>query len=178
MSRSLSDLQPEFRQPLECAIAAAKVIGVHMVPFETERHVWRQARLWRQSRSSTKVQEMINFLRVQGAGYLADVIESVGPQSGVWATNAIPGLSWHQYGLAADLYWDKNGDAPGGVEWLDLKGYEDFAKVCRALDLHSGYFWRSRDAVHIQYPEEQSPANQTIEQISKAMEERYGDEMR
>ncbi|MCR9222920.1 MAG: M15 family metallopeptidase [Hyphomonas sp.] len=175
MSRSLEDLQPEFRDQLERAIDAAKVINVHMVPYETVRDVWSQAKLWRRSRSPSKIQEMLNFLNVQGAGFLASVIEEVGPQTGEWATNAIPGLSWHQYGLATDLYWDRNGDEPGGVEWLDLAGYLDFARICKALGLTSGYFWRSRDAVHIQQPKELSPGhNMTIQQISQAMEKQYG----
>lgn len=174
MSRSLDTLKPEFRIRLQTAIDAAKILDVHMVPYETERDVWRQAKLWRQSRSSQKIEEMVNFLNVQGAGFLADVIEEVGPQVGEWATNAIPGMSWHQWGLAADLYWDKNGDAAGGVEWLDIAGYEDFAHVCRAMKLTSGYFWRSRDAVHIQLPSEPSPGHMTIQQISEAMEKRFG----
>lgn len=174
MSRSLDQLQPEFRETLERAIAAAKIIDVHMVPYETVRDVWHQAKLWRQSRSSQKIAEMVNFLNVQGAEFLADVIEEVGPQVGPWATNAIPGLSWHQYGLAADLYWDKNGDEPGGAEWLDIAGYEYFARICKTFNLTSGYFWQSRDAVHIQLPKEPSPDHMTIEEISMAMEDRYG----
>ena len=175
MSRSLTDLNPEFCQPLVRSMKAAEIIGVHMVPYETQRDVWRQAKLWRQSRTTAKIREMLNFLRVQGAGYLADVIDSVGPQKGNWATNAIPGLSWHQWGLASDLYWDKNGHEPGGVEWMDLTGYRLFAEIAKIHGLTSGYFWKSRDAVHVQLPMANTP-NMTIEKISKAMQERYGDE--
>jgi len=174
LSRSLEDLNPEFRQPLIRSMKAAELIDIHMVPYETERHVWRQAKLWRQSRTTSKIREMQNFLRVQGAGYLADVIESVGPQKGQWATNAIPGMSWHQWGLAADLYWDKNGDEPGGVEWMDLTGYRLFAEITKIHGLTSGYFWKSRDAVHIQMPKDGTP-KMTIQNISDAMKDRYGD---
>lgn len=174
MSRDMNKLQPEFKEKLEQAIETAREQhGIYMVPYETERDVWRQAGLWRRSRSGYLIREECKELRREGAGYLADVIESVGPQHGSWATNALPGQSWHQWGLACDLYWDKNGPLPGGVEWSDLTGYRIFANVARDLGLTSGFFWRSRDAVHVQLPEATAP-RMTMAEIAEHMERRYG----
>lgn len=174
MSRSLDTLRPEFRCPLERAIEQTELRGVHMVPYETQRDVWRQAKLWRKGRSGATIRGKIQWLRDNGADYLADVIDGVGPQRGDWKTNAIPGLSWHQWGLAADLYWDSNGpEVKGGAEWSDLSGYETFAEVAKGIGLTSGFFWRSRDAVHVQLPSTHKP-DMTIAEISAAMQERYG----
>ena len=131
MSRSLDVLQPEFREKLEQAISLSKDAGYMMVPYETQRDVWDQAKYWRRSRNRSQINAMCHKLRSQNAPFLASVIEEVGPQTGRWATNAIPGLSWHQWGLAADLYWDSNGDAPGGIEWSKMEGYAAFAKIAR-----------------------------------------------
>lgn len=175
MSRDLNLLNPDFRSKLDSAIAEAKRVGVHMVPYETERDVWKQARLWRRSRTGAQIRERVRSLRLNNAGFIADVLESVGSQSGPWATNALPGQSWHQWGLACDLYWDKNGpDVAGGVEWNDLTGYETFAKIARKCGLTSGFFWQSRDAVHVQLPAESRPAASMAE-ISKQMFQRYKD---
>lgn len=173
MSRSLLRLEPEFREKLELVIETAKNDGVHMVPYETERHVDKQAKLWRQSRSAASVRQKIHFLRDSGAPFLAEVLDRVGPCSGGWATNALPGQSWHQWGQAADLYWDSNGPAPGGVEWSNLKGYEIFARIARDAGLTSGFFWKSRDAVHVQLPTESKPSL-SLREISQAMEARFG----
>lgn len=174
MSRSLDRLEPEFREKLELAITKAKDAGYFMVPYETERHVSRQAALWRQSRPTSVIRSRIQSLRNNGAEFIADAIQNAGPQSGPWATNAIPGLSWHQWGLACDLYWDSNGTAPGGVEWSKMEGYREFAKIARDIGLTSGFFWRSRDAVHVQLPTETRPPY-TIAEISAKMQERFGD---
>lgn len=174
MSRDLTLLQPVFLEKLESALAEAKRQDVHMVPFDARRDVWQQARLWRRGRTSAQIRERVASLRAANAGYLADVIESVGPQKGKWATNAIPGMSWHQWGLACDFYWDKNGpDVPGGIEWNDLTGYKAFALIAQKAGLTSGFFWKSRDAVHIQLPAEAKPVG-TLADISKAMLNLYG----
>lgn len=166
-------LDPDFADRLEIAILAAKREEVFMVPYCGERDVWEQARLWRQSRSTGVINRKLEWLRSHKAHFIADVIEEVGPQAGRWATNAIPGMSWHQWGLACDLYWDRNGDEPGGVEWNDLAGYKRFAEIARdRAELTSGFFWRSRDAVHVQRYPDPSP-NENIKVINDIMRERY-----
>jgi len=75
-------------------------------PLFTIRTPEQQARRWRQSRTSEEIGEKVNWLRAQGAPYLASVIEDVGPQFGPKVTNAIPGLCWHQWGEAIDCFWN------------------------------------------------------------------------
>jgi peptidoglycan L-alanyl-D-glutamate endopeptidase CwlK len=174
MSRSLNKLVPKFRALLEKTIAETASAGFVMVPYETERSVSGQAIYWRRSRSSSVIKAALNKFRTNDAHYLADVLEGVGSQSGTWATNALPGLSWHQWGLACDLYWDANGDLPGGIEWNKTEGYVAFANAARKNGLTSGHFWRSRDSVHVQLPVEFQPML-TLAQVSKAMQERYGE---
>lgn len=177
MSRDLKLLRPEFLGKLESVLAKAAKAGVHMVPYETQRSVWKQARLWRQSRSAAEVKERYLSLKRSGAEYVAKVLQQVGPQpEGPWATNALPGQSWHQWGLACDLYWDRNGpDVPGGAEWSDMTGYKVFATIARDAGLTSGFFWRSRDAVHVQLPAEQKPSH-SMSILSEKMRAMYGDQ--
>lgn len=176
MSRSPEDLDPAFRFLLEEAIKVAKEQkSIIMVPYMTLRSPFEQAKLWRQSRPTHQIVATIANLKEKGAPFLAHCLESVGPSSGPWATNAFPGKSWHQWGLAADLYWktDRDGDGDLEPEWNNLTGYKKFGEVCRNLGLTSGYFWRSRDAVHVQHPTDPSPKD-SLSVINDVMEKKFG----
>ena len=48
-----------------------------------------------------------------------------GPSDGPWATNAIPGLSWHQYGEAVDCFLS---DAAGNAVW-ESPAYSRYGQV-------------------------------------------------
>jgi hypothetical protein len=105
------------------------------------------------------------MLTTNRAIFLAKVMQEVGAQpSGPWATNTLPGFSFHQWGTAADLYWKKNGEP----EWDDMTGYAQFAEICKKHGLNSGYFWKSRDAVHVQLSPDAKP-NVPAAQIDAAM---------
>src|SRR6185369_14731386 len=95
----------------------------------------------------------IASLRDQGAPFLAHCLESVGPQSGDPVTNAIPGLSWHQWGEAMDCVWIVDGAA----EWSTTRkvngvnGYRAYANEAVRLGLTAGGFFRSlKDWPHVQ----------------------------
>ena len=97
-------LREGFRQQVEGLIAHAAERHVALVPTGGLRDPWRQARLWRRSRSGAQVQDKIAELTAAGAPYLAQILRSVGPQpNGSWRTDAPPGLSWHQLGEAVDF---------------------------------------------------------------------------
>ena len=84
------------------------------------------------------------MLRRNGADYLADILEMVGPQHGLWATNALPGQSWHQHGLAVDCYWEVDSRA----EWSGTaEGYQVYSKLAEEMGLVSLY---PKDSVHVQ----------------------------
>jgi len=125
-----------------------------MKPCDTLRDPYTQARLWRQSRSKAVIQKKIKELKEKGAPFLAHCIESVGPQSGPHVTNAIPGLSWHQWGEAVDCYWS----AKGKVVWdqnlkiAGVNGYQAYAEEAKKLGLNSGYYWsKLKDVPHVQF---------------------------
>lgn len=142
-----SGLTPEFREKCVALIAACEARGIKMVPYYGRRSARQQAELWRRGRSSSEIQEKIKSLRSRGATYLADVIEEVGPQTGRWATNAIPGLSWHNWGKAMDCFWEKDGVAnwdPNG------EGYRIYHEEAKKLGLFPAFFDYRKDAVHVQ----------------------------
>src|ERR1700750_1805896 len=104
MSSKLADLKPEFLAKVNAALAALAAEGLVFHPYFTLRDPVTQARLWRQSRSGQVVRDKIQSLRDQSCDFIAACFEKAGPSTGPWATNAIPGLSWHQYGEAVDCF--------------------------------------------------------------------------
>jgi len=131
-------------------------------PFYCLRDPWTQARLWRQSRSTREIDIAILKLRSEEANFLADVLESVGPSHGRWATNALPGQSWHQWGLAIDCFVINNfGRSVWSTKHL---GYTTYAEVAQSLGLVPGLYWKYQDAVHVQ------SGNGTVRAIYKWVE--------
>lgn len=154
--RDLEYLDEEFGKRVRKLLAECRNEGFWMQPFFTLRTPVEQAKLWRQSRNSKTIRTAIADLERAGAPYLAKVLQSVGPQHGNWATNALPGQSWHQYGLAVDCFLQFKGKA---VWDRDHKAYETYAMIAESMGLTAGYFWegKSKDPVHVQYPVESSP---------------------
>lgn len=173
MSRSLADLEPKFRQAVELVLHECLRQGVAMRPFYTLRLPREQAVLWRQSRTQEQVKRKIQELRSGGAEYLASILEDVGPQFGRWATNAIPGYSWHQWKRAIDCYWLVNGRA----EWStrkqsDRNGYKIYASIANKLGLHAlGPV--IADWPHIQYDKINVGDIYTLREVDQAMRERF-----
>ena len=151
--------------------------GIVMRPFYTVRRPEEQAKLWRQSRSTAQIDAKISQLHACEAHYLADVLDAAGPQHGRWATNALPGQSWHQWGQAIDCYWDRDGKAEWSLQSRDgKKGYEIYATEARDAGLEAGYFWGARDAVHVQLQAVSSPlATMTWVEIDMEMRHVYDD---
>ena len=117
MAADLNQLQPEFKDKVLLLLSHCQQEGYTMRPSFTLRSPFEQGKLWRQSRSSEQVSQKISELKTKGAPFLAHCIESVGSQSGSPVTNAIPGLSWHQWGEALDCFWLVDGQA----EWSTTK---------------------------------------------------------
>ncbi|MEO0981692.1 MAG: M15 family metallopeptidase [Pseudomonadota bacterium] len=178
MSRDLRDLSAPFAAKVDALLTACRVQGVHMRPFYTLRAPAAQARLWRQSRSRAQVHAAIAGLREAGAPFLAHVLERVGPQTGRWATNALPGLSWHQWGEAVDCFWLVDGRA----EWSTRKqvdgrnGYRVYADAAEAAGLAAGGRWRARDWPHVQMRADSSPlrTGMTLADVDAEMRARFG----
>lgn len=176
MSRDMGDLEPDFREACYQVLSACKARGVEMRPFFTARHPVEQGALWRQSRSSAEVQKKVAELQEAGAEYLAQCIIDAGPQSGRWATNAIPGMSWHQWGLALDCYWLVDGQAEwdAGATHNGVQGYRVYAEEAETIGLRS--LADIGDAVHIQQPKENSPSHLGLELVDAMMRKRWAGE--
>lgn len=122
---------------------------VQVRPYHMARSPWLQAKLWRQSRPTSVVLDQVLKMRHRGMTWLSQVMEDVGPSSGPHVTDAVPGLSWHQWGEAVDFMVVVDGE----VVWdADHPGYLALAEEAARLGLQSGYFWTSRDAGHVQVP--------------------------
>jgi hypothetical protein len=157
LSRDVNLLQKKLKDPFRAVIADVTKAGFEVVPFSTLRTPADQARLWRSSRSKGVIGNMVRRLRGFNANYVANVLENVGPQfpepgQKGHKTNAIPGESWHNYGLAVDCYGkDKGGD----MTWdPDHEVYQVYHEAALANGLHLGPDW---DAVHIQFSEGHNP---------------------
>ncbi|KKM24959.1 hypothetical protein LCGC14_1599810 [marine sediment metagenome] len=168
MSRDLDTLVPEFRGKVDLVLASCEEQGITMRPFFTERTPWAQARIYRSTRGTGEIVRTANRMRASGAPYLAGILEGVGPQysppsSRGHLTNAAPGLSWHQWGMAVDCFWLLDGAAIWSIKHtiirddLSINGYFIYGDeaVSNAL-LSAGMAW-GWDWPHIQLTPDGSP---------------------
>ena len=179
MAISLDGLDPAFRAKVEELLTALKAIGVDMRPYFGLRTLEQQAILWRQSRSKEEIAAAIDKLKSANAGFLADVLHSVGPQHGPHVTNALPGLSWHQWGEALDCFWSLNGSAEWSVSKIadGINGYKVYANLAKEMGLNAGGHWNSfKDWPHVQMRAAGSPigAGMTLAEIDAVMRKRFG----
>jgi peptidoglycan L-alanyl-D-glutamate endopeptidase CwlK len=145
-SRKLEDLVPDARKKAKKVLAVCDEVGIDLLIYCTLRPLEEQARLFRQSRSWAEIKDKILTLRGRGLGFLADIIEAVGPCYGDHVTNAAPGESYHNYGQAWDAvpliagkpawnylrakpYWDAYGECVRQVgmiwagDWVSFREY-------------------------------------------------------
>lgn len=178
MSISLSNLDPDFRAKVETLLERCRQRGVVMTPYCAIRTPFEQGKLWRQSRTIQTIRAKLSELRRKGAPFLAHCIESVGPQNGPPVTGAVPGLSWHQWGVALDCFWRINNVA----EWSPdrggpANGYRIYAHEASLLGLTAGGYWQSlKDWPHVQKLKSDSPdkAGRTLAEIDAEMQRRFG----
>ncbi len=152
MSRELNLLEPDFEKKVRKLLVQCEKDGYPMKPFYTLRSVYDQAKLYRQSRPFFEIEGASTYLKERGAPYLASVLIDVGPCSGNWATNALPGYSWHQHGEAVDCYWyiDKTAEWSTSRKHEGKNGYDVYAENAAKLGLVSGHLWAQKDSVHVQ----------------------------
>lgn len=152
MARDLELLDPAFREKVGSLLAECERQGYPMNPFYTLRSVYDQAKLYRQSRTFAEIDAAHDHLLNNGAPFLADVLKSVGPCNGSWATDSLPGFSWHQHGEAVDCYWVIDGAAEWSItrQVAEHNGYDVYARSALALGLEPGHLWKHKDSVHVQ----------------------------
>lgn len=158
-TRDLSALDPEMRRRVERRNRIMAETGVTILGLDTYRDPFEQARLYRTSRTLDQILTKKRQLTRDGFPFLANILSSVGPQAGklgAHVTNAGPGESWHQYGLAQDacpvlrgvLLWDYDQRLQ---EVEDL--WQQFGEACREAELvWAGDWVRMRERPHAQMP--------------------------
>ena len=178
MAINLEDLDPAFRQKVEEALRRCAARGVEMRPYNGLRTPLEQAKLWRQSRSREQIQARIDELRAKSAPFLAHCLEAAGAQNGEPVTNALPGLSWHQWGEGVDCFWALNGAAEWSARKLigGLNGYQVLAGEGEAVGLTAGGHWTSlKDWPHLQLRQASSPLKaMALAEIDSEMNRRFG----
>lgn len=177
MAADLNELVAEFRDKVTVLLSACAKTGVIMRPSTGLRDPLEQGRLWRQSRSIEEISEKIKSLKQHKAPFLAHCIESVGPQDGKHVTNAIPGLSWHQWGEALDCFWLLDGKAEWSTKRLvgGQNGYQVMANMAESVKLDAGGHWpKFKDWPHLQLQKAGSPLQvHDLAAIDKAMQQRF-----
>ncbi|GAB5388877.1 MAG: hypothetical protein Alpg2KO_18450 [Alphaproteobacteria bacterium] len=168
MSRDLGDLDPDFAVSCRRLLAELGAGGKEYKPFCTLRHPAIQARLWRQSRTKSEIERACRSLHNHGAKWLAELLDGVGPQYGPWATSKLPGQSWHQHGLALDVY-----RVVGGKAVWEPDAYEPYALAAKAMGFVSGHFWRRKDSVHIQMKSGRVMDTHNWSSLDQLMRERF-----
>ena len=177
MAADLDLILPQLKAQVQQLLARCGARGFEMRPNAGLRDPFEQAKLWRQSRSIEEIRAKVQEFRNAGAGFLADCIESVGPQHGDPVTNAAPGYSWHQWGEAVDCFWLVDGKA----EWSTTKkvggfnAYKVYADEAETLGLVAGGHWTSfKDWPHVQSRPDASPARTlTVAQVNASMKSRF-----
>lgn len=130
-----------------------------------------QAALWRMGRGTSVINAKIEELKSQSAPYLALCIDKAGPQNGPWRTNALPGYSWHNWGLGADfMCFNMKGDP---IQNGDAYEYRVFQRMIPFAGLHNyGKDW-IKDAGHVQFYELSPSSKYTLAEMDKLLSEKY-----
>lgn len=174
MAADLAQLDPLLQKAIAGVYRGCLAFPGHFEfrPNFTGRTPWQQARLWRQSRALEEVADAVQTLKTKGADYLAQVLEEVGPQHGPWATNALPGQSWHNWKparavdsflvRAAAAVWD-GGDP----------GYLALRTVGERLGLTS--LARIHDYGHLQLDADELPQRYSLAVLSETMRSLWGE---
>lgn len=162
-SRDINDLTPQMAAKARLFKEKCAEAGVKVLIYATFGSLESQARLYRQGRTYFKIKDKIYSLRKRGFGFLADIIESVGPQSGnkivTWAG---PGESWHNLKEAFDAVplADVDGDGDLDALWNDEKYAEQWQIMYRIgieLGLTVGGLWKRKDGPHFQLRKGSNP---------------------
>lgn len=176
---SILGINALFKAKALQVLHACRQNGVEMNITEAIRDPLVQATYWKQSRSPEEVREKIDKLRKEGAHFIAFCLERSAHKEGPLITNALPGMSWHQWGEALDCIWVVNGEFCSDTERLvnGVNGYQMYAAQAQAVGLDAGYYWESiKDAAHIQLRQKVSPEQIFgLQKIDKEMRLRYAD---
>lgn len=163
-NRNLNDLVPQMQHRAELFKAKCEALGVPVLIYNTTRTLEEQAKLYRQGRSYIQIKNKMHSLRKRGFGFLADIIDKVGPQKGdKIVTNAGPGESFHNFAEAFDAVpmADIDGDNDLECLWNSAKyEYEWSILFATAIELklEAGGLWKGFvDSPHFQLRKGSNP---------------------
>lgn len=160
-----------FKIKVDKLLTLCEMRGVTMKVYCQVRDPWEQARLWRQSRCTKQVEGEIERLKTEGCEFLASCLLDVGPQRmAPKVTNALPGLSWHQWGEAIDAV---PLNAKGELNWDDDGGFDIYAEEARSLGLCAGRYWEFEDTPHVQFRTISPPKLYSLKEINDVMRTRF-----
>lgn len=155
------NLTPAFQKKVLQLLDKCDRLGYTLYPFCGARSPQVQAEYWGKGRTKNDVFDKVEFLKSHEAYYLAEILSVTVPDiSSNIITNALPGLSWHQWGEAMDCFWliDETPEWDISKTINGISGYEIYAQEASKLGLTSGYNWKEfKDAVHIQLTNLSSP---------------------
>lgn len=162
------DLLSEEFQPLVVELLEnCKNKGHELRVFRAYSDSKEQTHLWRQSRTRMEVNKAAERLDREGAPWLTRLLLTAEPQYGRWATNNLPGQSWHQHGEAVKCYVVTE---RGKAAWsAKHPGYQVLAEEAKLLGLTPGLNWEYKNAYHVQLRSEAVRALYTWSEIDQKM---------
>lgn len=160
--RNREGLQPEMIPYLNEFLYECETAKLDGLIHCTLRTYQEQSILYRQGRSFAKIKEKARKLEeLYARPDLADILIGVGPQHGIKIrTNAGPGQSMHNYGLAWDgcpiwqgklIYDDESDRVPDQIE-VDLWGKYGECAMRAGLNW-AGHWLTFREKPHCQIPD-------------------------
>jgi hypothetical protein len=151
MNRSeiIKELSPEAFDKYKKLESLCEKHKLNVLFYCARRSFRDQAVCFRQSRTRKDIEDRIELLRAEGLDPVANAIEAAGPVKGVVGrhiTYAVPGESWHQWGLALDgvpvysgkLQWNRDSELwqvygslaeEAGFRWLGADGGMDYPHI-------------------------------------------------
>jgi hypothetical protein len=177
MSQTLpSDLVPSFAAKLSTLIGMMADRGYEFRLAQGVRTPDTQARYYCSwaGHPPEHIDSVVADLRSKGADYIAGLMEGHRdePRHSAWLTNALPGEGWHQWGLAADCYYYRDGKL---VSDGKHPVYKEWADAARSIGLTAGFYFSTPDAGHVQLPAQGGATDlYTWQQIDAHMAEMFG----
>lgn len=136
--------------------------GFALLIYCTRRTFLEQAKLYRQGRSTQEIKKEIATLRETGYHESANAIEAAGVQKGSHVTNAAPGESWHNYGMAFDAVPVEDNKAL----WNYAENQKQWDVYAEALYIH-GLHWGGNFKSFKDYPHAQLMNGNPLQKLFK-----------
>jgi hypothetical protein len=168
----LGQLDRDFRKLVTKVLERCQADGFYLIPYVTIRNPWDQAKLYKRGRTKITIYHQVDFLRSVKAPFLADILAKTPDQiMAPKVTAALPGQSFHQWGLAVDCYVKRQ---DGSADWNSGNpGYQAYAQHALDLGLEPGGFWTRPDWVHIQRDRGRVLDTRDWSQVDAEMEKRF-----